>query len=98
MGQLFIDAIFLRDYWVLNALVFIVTIFFILLNLLTDIIYAKLDPRIIYKETFVENHSVNKDLPLNIGLIPKCATSACISSSGGPLSNRFAASRIFGRR
>ena len=49
MGQLFIDAIFLRDYWVLNALVFIVTIFFILLNLLTDIIYAKLDPRIIYK-------------------------------------------------
>lgn len=49
MGQLFIDAIFLRDYWVLNALVFIVTIFFILLNLLTDIIYAKLDPRIMYK-------------------------------------------------
>ncbi|KKK43646.1 MAG: Glutathione transport system permease protein GsiC [Candidatus Lokiarchaeum sp. GC14_75] len=49
MDQLFIDALFLRDYWVLNALVFIVTIFFILLNLLTDIIYAKLDPRIIYK-------------------------------------------------
>jgi len=49
MGQLFIEAILLTDYWVLSAIVFLITILFILTNLITDIIYAKLDPRIRYK-------------------------------------------------
>lgn len=48
IGQLFIDAIFLTDYWVLTALVFLITIIFILVNLITDIIYARIDPRIMY--------------------------------------------------
>jgi len=48
MGKLFVDAILLYDYWVLNALVFMITIIFIFANLLTDVIYAILDPRIRY--------------------------------------------------
>lgn len=48
IGQLFIEAILLTDYWVLSALVFLITMIFILVNLLSDIIYAKLDPRIMY--------------------------------------------------
>ena len=48
MGKLFVDAILLKDYWVLNALVFMITIIFIVANLLTDVIYAILDPRIRY--------------------------------------------------
>jgi peptide/nickel transport system permease protein len=48
MGTLFIDAITLYDYWVLSGIVFLITIIFISVNLLTDIIYAVLDPRIRY--------------------------------------------------
>ncbi|HEC38132.1 MAG TPA: ABC transporter permease [bacterium] len=48
IGKLFIDAILLYDFWVLSALVFLITIIFILANLLTDVIYALLDPRIRY--------------------------------------------------
>ncbi|MFX1477412.1 MAG: ABC transporter permease [Promethearchaeota archaeon] len=48
IGTLFIDAITLGEYWLLNALVFLITIIFIMANLLTDIMYALLDPRIRY--------------------------------------------------
>ena len=48
MGSLFIDAILQQDYWVIDALVFIITIIFISANLITDVIYAILDPRIRY--------------------------------------------------
>ncbi len=48
MGKLFIDAILLSDYWVISALVFMITIIFIVANLFTDVIYAILDPRIRY--------------------------------------------------
>lgn len=48
VGKLFIDAILLYDYWVLAALVFLITIIFIIANLMTDVIYAILDPRIRY--------------------------------------------------
>ena len=48
VGKLFVDAILLYDYWVLSALVFLITIIFIVANLLTDVIYAILDPRIRY--------------------------------------------------
>ena len=46
MGSLFIDAILQTDYWVIDALVFLITIIFITANLITDIIYGILDPRI----------------------------------------------------
>ncbi|HEC40119.1 hypothetical protein LCGC14_1021350 [marine sediment metagenome] len=48
IGSLFIDAIVLRDYWVLSALVFITTLILILTTLITDVLYAMLDPRIRY--------------------------------------------------
>jgi len=48
IGTLFIDAIMLGEYWLLNALVFLITIIFVVANLLTDVVYAMLDPRIRY--------------------------------------------------
>lgn len=48
IGTLFIAAITLGEYWLMNALVFLITIIFIVANLLTDVVYAILDPRIRY--------------------------------------------------
>lgn len=48
MGQTIIRAIVTGDYWVLQASVFVVTILFVSINLITDLIYACLDPRIRY--------------------------------------------------
>lgn len=48
MGQLFVRAILTSDYWVLNALVFFIAIIFVSANLMVDIIYGILDPRIRY--------------------------------------------------
>jgi len=48
IGELLIASIRDVDYWVMNALVFIITIMFVSINLVTDIIYAMLDPRIVY--------------------------------------------------
>jgi len=48
VGELLIVAIRNLDYWVLNAIVFLITIMFVSINLVTDVIYAMLDPRIIY--------------------------------------------------
>jgi len=48
IGKLMIDSIRESDYWVLNALVFIITIIFVSVNLIVDVIYAILDPRIRY--------------------------------------------------
>ncbi|MFW9939865.1 MAG: ABC transporter permease [Candidatus Thorarchaeota archaeon] len=48
MGELLLRAILDRDYYVLNAIVFMTTIIFILVNLFTDMAYAYLDPRIKY--------------------------------------------------
>lgn len=48
VGELLLRAIIDRDYYVLNAIVFMTTIIFILVNLFTDLIYAYLDPRIKY--------------------------------------------------
>jgi len=46
VGNLFIEAIFARDYPIINAVVIIGTIFFVGANLLVDLIYPYLDPRI----------------------------------------------------
>lgn len=48
VGELLIASIRDVDYWVLNALVFVITIMFVSINLITDVIYAMLDPRIVY--------------------------------------------------
>lgn len=46
VGNLFIESIFSRDYPVLNAIVLIGTTLFVLANLLVDLIYPLVDPRI----------------------------------------------------
>ena len=48
VGELLIRAIVDRDYYVINSIVFMITIVFIVVNLFTDLIYARLDPRIQY--------------------------------------------------
>ena len=48
VGELLLRAILDRDYYVLNAIVFMTTMIFILVNLITDMMYAYLDPRITY--------------------------------------------------
>ncbi|TFG23519.1 MAG: ABC transporter permease [Promethearchaeota archaeon] len=48
LGQLLIDAITNSDYWVLNGLVFFFALVFIFINLITDVVYGILDPRIRY--------------------------------------------------
>jgi len=46
LGFLMIEAINSRDFQVINALTFIISILFVAGNLLTDICYALVDPRV----------------------------------------------------
>ncbi|MBY9009532.1 MAG: ABC transporter permease [Candidatus Lokiarchaeota archaeon] len=48
LGEALIGAIQSTDYWLLNAIVFLTTIVFIVINLAIDLIYAFVDPRIRY--------------------------------------------------
>src|SRR5712691_3685427 len=48
VGRYLVDAITHRDYPSIQALVFVFAVFVVLMNLLVDIIYAFLDPRIRY--------------------------------------------------
>ncbi|HUL94208.1 MAG TPA: ABC transporter permease, partial [Burkholderiales bacterium] len=49
LGMLFVEAISHRDYTLTQALVLLVASVFILVNFLTDVAYAWLDPRIRYR-------------------------------------------------
>ncbi len=46
IGLTLVDAIRYADYWVLNGIVFVITIIFVLTTLITDIFCGILDPRI----------------------------------------------------
>jgi len=46
IGNLFIESIFARDYPIINAVIIIGTTMFVLANLVVDLIYPWLDPRI----------------------------------------------------
>jgi len=48
MGRLLVESIFLRDYAIVQAAVLLITLSFTLINLLVDILYAFVDPRIRY--------------------------------------------------
>ncbi|MBI3826071.1 MAG: ABC transporter permease [Candidatus Rokubacteria bacterium] len=48
IGRFLVDAIIHRDYPSIQALVFVFSVFVVVVNLLVDIIYALLDPRIRY--------------------------------------------------
>jgi len=49
IGRLIVDAIFARDYPLIQACVLIASSFFIFGNLFVDILYAYIDPRIRYQ-------------------------------------------------
>ncbi len=49
VGRLAVNAIYNRDYPVIQAAVFITSVFFIVINLLVDLIYTLIDPRITYR-------------------------------------------------
>jgi peptide/nickel transport system permease protein len=49
IGRLFVQAVARSDYTLLQALVLLVSVFFVLVNFLMDLMYAFLDPRIRYR-------------------------------------------------
>jgi peptide/nickel transport system permease protein len=49
IGRLSVDAMFRRDYPLVQGTMLMVVCFFILVNLIVDLIYAALDPRISYR-------------------------------------------------
>jgi peptide/nickel transport system permease protein len=46
MGRTLYDAITARDYGIVQAFTVVIAIFFVILNLIVDISYAYLDPRV----------------------------------------------------
>jgi peptide/nickel transport system permease protein len=49
MGRLMFEAIMARDYPILLGLFFVISTMVILVNIITDITYALIDPRVVYK-------------------------------------------------
>ena len=49
LGYLVFEAVIIRDYPLVQAIVLIFSVLFIAVNLLVDILYAYLDPRIRYQ-------------------------------------------------
>ncbi|MDQ2655036.1 MAG: ABC transporter permease subunit, partial [Chloroflexota bacterium] len=49
LGQLTVNAIGARDYQMVQGVVLLLATIFVLLNLLVDVLYAVLDPRIRYE-------------------------------------------------
>lgn len=54
VGRLMVDSILARDYPVVQGAVLLLAVFFVLINLVVDVIYAFLDPRITYGSKEVE--------------------------------------------
>ena len=50
IGKFLVDAIFSRDFPIVQGIVLLVTVFFILANLAVDVAYVYLDPRVKYRE------------------------------------------------
>ena len=46
IGRLFTDSVFRLDYQVVQSLVVILAVLVVIVNLITDLIYAIVDPRI----------------------------------------------------
>jgi peptide/nickel transport system permease protein len=46
LGYLMIEAIGSRDYFIINAMTYISAILFVIFNVITDICYALVDPRV----------------------------------------------------
>ena len=48
VGRLIVDAVTRRDYPVIQGVILMVTVAYVLINLIVDLIYGYLDPRIRY--------------------------------------------------
>jgi peptide/nickel transport system permease protein len=48
LGRLTVDAVLSRDYPVIQAVILLASLIYVLINLLIDIFYVLLDPRIRY--------------------------------------------------
>ncbi|MFS8524207.1 MAG: ABC transporter permease, partial [Limnochordales bacterium] len=48
LGRYLVDAIFLRDYPVVQAAILVIAVGFIIINLVVDLVYGLVDPRIRY--------------------------------------------------
>ncbi|NIV51004.1 MAG: ABC transporter permease subunit, partial [Gammaproteobacteria bacterium] len=46
MGSLFVDAVLVRDYPMVMGIMLLIAVVVLLANLLTDLVYAAVDPRI----------------------------------------------------
>jgi peptide/nickel transport system permease protein len=46
IGRLLIDSVFARDFPVIQAVVFLVSVMFVVTNFAVDMVYAVIDPRI----------------------------------------------------
>src|SRR5262245_57404802 len=49
IGKLFVQAVARSDFTMIQALVLLVSVFFVLINFVIDLMYAFLDPRIRYR-------------------------------------------------
>ena len=49
VGRLAVQAIYARDFPVVQAVVFLFAMIFVIVNLVVDLLYAALDPRIGYR-------------------------------------------------
>ena len=49
VGRLAVNAIYNRDYPIIQAAVFVTSFFFIFINLIVDFLYTKIDPRITFR-------------------------------------------------
>jgi peptide/nickel transport system permease protein len=49
LGQLIVDAVYTRDYSVVQAGVMVTSVIYITLNLIVDLLYGTIDPRIRYE-------------------------------------------------
>jgi peptide/nickel transport system permease protein len=49
IGRLFVDAVARNDFTLVQALVLLIAVMFIVINLIVDLVYGLLDPRILYK-------------------------------------------------
>jgi peptide/nickel transport system permease protein len=48
LGRLLVESILARDYPVIQGAILIFALLFVLINIMVDLIYAYLDPRVVY--------------------------------------------------
>ena len=82
LGRLAIQSIFARDYPVAMAIVLLFTLFYALINLIVDVLYAAIDPRIRAERV----GTAMTDLPL--AALPYVPPSAACSGAASPAIRR----------